>query len=169
MRLVDRHPWIGLEDFAEEGRFVWSSDQEVPSYTNWGKGQPDDQNRNQDCGWIPNHPTWWTPGFWDDSFCSDKFHLICKQSVICHSSHHLQSIMFCFTPFACHSTFILQKLFKSFKICRREIACVCLFFFSRFPRGDPAISVLRRSISPVDPPGRYDCLTQFDDSHALYQ
>ncbi|XP_025079230.1 low affinity immunoglobulin epsilon Fc receptor-like [Pomacea canaliculata] len=76
-----RGAWIGLEDFVEEGRFVFASNQEVPSYTNWGHGQPDDLNRNQDCVWIPNQPTRWTVGFWDDMECSIKTPTICKDSL----------------------------------------------------------------------------------------
>ncbi|XP_025095058.1 low affinity immunoglobulin epsilon Fc receptor-like [Pomacea canaliculata] len=72
--------WIGLEDFAEEGHFVWSSSQRVPSYTNWAPHVPDDINGNQDCGWITNHPAWWAAGLWDDGYCTDKFNVICERS-----------------------------------------------------------------------------------------
>ncbi|PVD29378.1 hypothetical protein C0Q70_08629 [Pomacea canaliculata] len=94
--------WIGLEDFAEEGHFVWSSSQRVPSYTNWAPHVPDDINGNQDCGWITNHPAWWAAGLWDDGYCTDKFNVICERSVICKSSHFYSS------PFPVHPTFIPQ-------------------------------------------------------------
>ena len=37
---VDRNLWIGFNDVADEGTFVWSSG-ETPGYTNWAINKPD--------------------------------------------------------------------------------------------------------------------------------
>merc|ERR1711971_485375 len=40
--------WMGLNDFVQEGQFVWGSDYKGLDYTNWYKGEPDNHN-NEDC------------------------------------------------------------------------------------------------------------------------
>ncbi|XP_072048376.1 macrophage mannose receptor 1-like isoform X2 [Amphiura filiformis] len=40
--------WIGLDDKVEEGTMVWKDGEQV-AYTNWGNGQPDDFESNEDC------------------------------------------------------------------------------------------------------------------------
>ena len=58
--------FAGLTDLAEEGHFVWGSDYgALTGYTNWGTGQPDDCEGNQDCVLS-------STGYsfkWDDEFC----------------------------------------------------------------------------------------------------
>nr|KAG5691741.1 hypothetical protein BaRGS_010244 [Batillaria attramentaria] len=62
--------WIGLQDFVREGRFVWISTLEPPTYTNWAPGEPnnnDNQNQNeggQDCVQLREN------GQWDDAWRS---------------------------------------------------------------------------------------------------
>jgi len=51
--------WIGLTDVAEEGIFRWVNG-EIPLYTNWSEGEP-----NNDYG-IQNYGHMFPDGTWDD-------------------------------------------------------------------------------------------------------
>ncbi|MFO0313352.1 MAG: lectin-like protein, partial [Planctomycetota bacterium] len=54
-------PWIGLNDRAVEGQWVWSSG-ELESYRNWSPAEPNGGN-NEDCAHM-----WFTQaGFWNDT------------------------------------------------------------------------------------------------------
>ncbi|MGE0479594.1 MAG: C-type lectin domain-containing protein [Phycisphaerae bacterium] len=44
---VDRRVWIGFNDVAEEGNFVWTSGEPV-TYTNWNGGEPNDSGGVED-------------------------------------------------------------------------------------------------------------------------
>ncbi|KAK7456587.1 hypothetical protein BaRGS_00039313, partial [Batillaria attramentaria] len=47
--------WIGLNDIAQEGKWVWDSSQQPAQFTNWGHGQPDNHNfqhEPEDCAVI---------------------------------------------------------------------------------------------------------------------
>ena len=45
--------WIGLDDLATEGRFVWAESHQLAEYTNWRSNQPDDADdlSGEDCVW----------------------------------------------------------------------------------------------------------------------
>ncbi|MEE9440233.1 MAG: HYR domain-containing protein [Saprospiraceae bacterium] len=55
--------YIGLNDIAEEGTFVWSNG-ETSAFTNWGSGQPNNYNNDQDCV-VMN-----CGGGWNDEYCN---------------------------------------------------------------------------------------------------
>ena len=40
---------LGLTDLASEGNFIWGSDFQKPTYTNWESGQPDNFDNDEDC------------------------------------------------------------------------------------------------------------------------
>ena len=65
--------WIGLNDRAVEGTFVWS-DGSALGFTNWNFAQPDDGGGSEDCAHV-NFPT---HGEWNDLPCSLKIKSICK-------------------------------------------------------------------------------------------
>ncbi len=56
--------WIGLNDVATEGTFVWSSSEPV-TYTRWAPGEPNNYN-NEDYVFIFNQP-WWNWA-WNDVY-----------------------------------------------------------------------------------------------------
>lgn len=58
--------WIGFNDEAVEGTFVWY-DQSPVVYTNWAPGEPN-QSGNEDC--VQIYPGGAYPGTWNDLSCS---------------------------------------------------------------------------------------------------
>jgi len=58
--------WIGLNDEAVEGEFVWY-DQSPVTYTNWATGEPNNSGGNEDC--VQIYPTGSEPGKWNDLPC----------------------------------------------------------------------------------------------------
>ena len=70
----DGNPWIGFNDIAIEGTWVWSDGSPV-TYTNWNTGEPNNSGGNEDCGQILYSPT----GKWNDSSCSSSNPYICKR------------------------------------------------------------------------------------------
>jgi hypothetical protein len=70
-----RSLWTGLNDFAHEGTFVWSSGQ-TAAYRNWEAGQPDDGGGfypTEDFVHIWPSPGPRSPGQWNDYIDSATF------------------------------------------------------------------------------------------------
>ncbi|XP_045191061.2 perlucin-like protein [Mercenaria mercenaria] len=68
--------WIGLNDLQEEGTWAWVNSKAAASYTNWAKGQPDNDVRNENCALI-------TKGFnflWNDAQCYSLQKYICEKT-----------------------------------------------------------------------------------------
>ncbi|XP_062618773.1 CD209 antigen-like protein D [Saccostrea cucullata] len=64
--------WIGANDIEQEGRFVWTeNNNNVTSYSNWYPGEPDD-NSGQHCVDLCRH------GFWEDASCNKITSYICE-------------------------------------------------------------------------------------------
>jgi hypothetical protein len=55
--------WIGLNDYDNEGTWVWASG-EVESFTNWAPGEPNDAGTGEDFAHLWRHHI---PGTWNDS------------------------------------------------------------------------------------------------------
>src|ERR1041385_1362917 len=67
--------WIGLNDAAEEGVFVWSSGEAV-TYTHWEEGQPDNGGvyyPDEDYVMIWPSPGPRSPGYWNDGRDTNGF------------------------------------------------------------------------------------------------
>lgn len=69
--------WIGYNDLATEGEFVWS-DQSPPQFSKWGTGQPNSHGGDQDCGAIDTSGHGPNLGSWDDGTCSSRLPFMCK-------------------------------------------------------------------------------------------
>jgi spore coat protein CotH len=64
--------WIGLDDIAEEGTFVWQDGTPL-DYTAWADNEPNDSN-GEDCG----HFWGATGGLWNDIPCTNEMPYICR-------------------------------------------------------------------------------------------
>jgi hypothetical protein len=62
--------WIGLNDVATEGNFVWSSGEPAP-YRNWSGGQPDNYLGREDHGMIFVEGHGWPSRKWNDFWDTD--------------------------------------------------------------------------------------------------
>ena len=68
--LVKDGTWLGLNDIAEEGVWVWSDGSPV-THTKFGLGQPDNSG-NEDCVEMKSN------GFLNDRSCGVLLHFFCE-------------------------------------------------------------------------------------------
>lgn len=67
-----QYVWLGLQDFKEEGEWVWSSNQQPAQLTFWNAGEPQDRNGAEDCAGIVG-------GGWFDANCEhDHYTFVCE-------------------------------------------------------------------------------------------
>ena len=64
--------WLGLNDVAHEGTFVWSDGTPI-DYVQWGGGEPNNAG-NEDCVHLAD----WTGGQWNDLPCGNVLPYICR-------------------------------------------------------------------------------------------
>lgn len=62
--------WIGFNDLADEGYFVWSSG-ESSDYTHWNGGEPNNSG-NEDCAEL------YSDSYWNDLSCAAGLYFICE-------------------------------------------------------------------------------------------
>ena len=65
--------WIGLNDIAQEGRFVWDSTGQPAVYTNWGRASPSNSN-NENCVMVTHNI-----GLWIDGQCTGLEYFVCEK------------------------------------------------------------------------------------------
>jgi len=70
-----RRFWLGYNDIALEGDFVWE-DGYTGTFTNWYGPEPNNQG-NQDCALLDAQPDG-RNGQWDDSTCAASFPFLCQ-------------------------------------------------------------------------------------------
>jgi cysteine-rich repeat protein len=64
--------WLGFNDIAVEGSFVWANGDPV-SYVHWSPGEPNDYANSEDCADFE------TSTYWNDSTCSSTLPFVCEQ------------------------------------------------------------------------------------------
>ena len=64
--------WMGYNDLTVEGYWDW--DGPFATYTNWGNGEPNNYNGNEDCGMLN---AFGNP-LWNDANCSTSTYFICE-------------------------------------------------------------------------------------------
>ncbi|PAA81135.1 hypothetical protein BOX15_Mlig013028g3 [Macrostomum lignano] len=65
--------WLGFNDRAEEGYWVWD-DGEPVTYLNWVAGEPNNAGAGEDCGMI-----YADSAMWNDVACEKRYASICKK------------------------------------------------------------------------------------------
>ena len=77
--------WIGMNDKANEGIWLWNSGQDLSMFENFGVKEPNNQGGNEDCGAIETARGHNPDGWWNDGPCSgNKNHypgLVCKYNL----------------------------------------------------------------------------------------
>ena len=73
-RGADKYIWLGLNDIAKEGSFVWDSTQQPPSFTDWEKREPNNQRNNEDCVMH----MFKSGEEWNDATCTLEMRSICQ-------------------------------------------------------------------------------------------
>ncbi|XP_078666183.1 uncharacterized protein LOC144908461 [Branchiostoma floridae x Branchiostoma belcheri] len=77
--------WIGLDDRAIEGQYVYADGSALGKFNHWDTAQPDDADRDQDCVQMQGY-------YWDDRACCEEKHYICQappaQQITCFCHNH---------------------------------------------------------------------------------
>ncbi|XP_045183604.2 uncharacterized protein LOC123542037 [Mercenaria mercenaria] len=68
--------FIGANDVAEEGNWVWSISGQTMNYSSWFPGNPNNHGGDQDCAVLLGDR-------WDDNHCGGPFKYICEKIDFC--------------------------------------------------------------------------------------
>lgn len=60
--------FLGGNDIEQDNKFVWEPTKDIFTYSNWKKGSPDIDNRNENCVYMIADDF----GQWDDINCNEK-------------------------------------------------------------------------------------------------
>ncbi|CAH1251976.1 LRP1B [Branchiostoma lanceolatum] len=63
--------WIGLDDRAVEGQYVYADGTALGKFNHWDTAQPDDEDRDEDCVQMQGY-------YWNDKSCCEEKHFICQ-------------------------------------------------------------------------------------------
>ena len=84
LNMTEVAAWIGFNDIAEEGNWVWTDDKRA-NFTNWCQDQPDDTAHNEDCAVFNTNTSpgasWQNPKKWNDAPCNIGRWAICELNV----------------------------------------------------------------------------------------
>ncbi len=73
--------WLGANDLATEGRFVWAATGQPITYTNWDGNNPNN-DRDEDCAQIlTSNPS--SNGRWNDITCNSPVTFNPPQNTMC--------------------------------------------------------------------------------------
>merc|ERR1711962_562562 len=66
------HTWLGLDDKAKEGTFVWNDGTPLSGYNDWNRGEPNNYRGKEDCTHITKGNKW------NDLSCSTRMVFVCE-------------------------------------------------------------------------------------------
>ncbi|XP_019550780.3 lectin subunit alpha-like [Aedes albopictus] len=70
--------WIGANDMALEGKFIWHATGLPLGYTNWKKNEPNNLHTKEHCvhmWYLPSSDLYWD---WNDLDCENSFYFVCE-------------------------------------------------------------------------------------------
>mmetsp|Transcript_96381 Transcript_96381/g.171312 ORF Transcript_96381/g.171312 Transcript_96381/m.171312 type:complete len:483 (+) Transcript_96381:106-1554(+) len=76
---ADKRVWIGLSDRYSQGDFQWIAKECNSSYTNWAKGEPDEETGN--CVYMREQDSGWEHGRWEDEGCEGRLSCLCERGL----------------------------------------------------------------------------------------
>ncbi|KAL9883849.1 lectin subunit alpha-like [Glossina fuscipes fuscipes] len=71
-----RNLWLGANDLAEEGKFMWASTGTAFDYSNWYMNNPDNYQNKEHCVHIIEQSDF----EWNDNDCKVKMGIICEEN-----------------------------------------------------------------------------------------
>lgn len=67
-----KYAWIGINDSAQEGRWMLSNGLGAIKYSNWSRGEPNNLG-SEHCAMV-----YGSSGLWNDSKCGNKYPYVCQ-------------------------------------------------------------------------------------------